>query len=107
MVYCFTSGIKEYEFQDVFLLPMALGLRNLELQDDEVAAVLEMDVDDGIKLFSGELRSAEGRLLKNGGITERTRVSADDFVPCLDNYYLKLLLIARRYFKGERRLLVI
>ncbi len=103
----FTPGILEYEFQDVFLLPAALGPQNMALQAEEVAAVLEMDVDAGIKLFSGELRSAEGRLLKNGGITERTRVSEDDFVPCLDNYYLKLLLLARRYFNGERRLLVI
>lgn len=106
-VYCFAPGATENEFQDVFLLPMARGPQKMALQDDEVAAVLEMDVDAGIQLFSGELRSVEGRLLKNGGITERTRVSADDFVPCLDNYYLKLLLLARRYFSGERRLLVI
>jgi hypothetical protein len=39
--------------------------------------------------------------------TERARVSAEDFVPCLDNYYLKLLLLAQRYFNGERKLLVI
>lgn len=106
-VYCFAPGVTEYEFQDVFLFPVAPGPQNMVLQADEVAAVFEMDVDAGIKLFSGELRSAEGRLLKNGGITERTRVSADDFVPCLDNYYLKLLLLAQRYFNGERRLLVI
>jgi isopentenyldiphosphate isomerase len=106
-VYCFAPGVTEYEFQDVFLLPSSVGPQNMALQDDEVAAALEMDIDAGIKLFSGELRSVEGRLLKNGGITERTRVSADDFVPCLDNYYLKLLLLAKRYFNGERRLLVI
>jgi isopentenyldiphosphate isomerase len=103
----FAAGVMEYEFQDVFLLPASAGPQNMALQDDEVAAALEMDIDAGIKLFSGELRSVEGRLLKNGGITERTRVSADDFVPCLDNYYLKLLLLAKRYFNGERRLLVI
>ena len=107
MVYCFTIGIKEYELQDVFLLPAAAEPRSMILHADEVAAVLEMDVDSGIKLFLGEMPSAEGRLLKNGGITERTRVSVDDFVPCLDNYYLKLLLLAQRYFNGERRLLVI
>jgi isopentenyldiphosphate isomerase len=103
----FAPGILEYEFQDVFLFPAELGPQNMALQNDEVAAVLEMDVDAGIKLFSGELSSAEGRLLKNGGITERARVSVVDFVPCLDNYYLKLLLLAKRYFNGERRLLVI
>jgi len=34
-------------------------------------------------------------------------IRAEEFVPCLDNYYLKLLLLARRYFQGERKLLVI
>jgi isopentenyldiphosphate isomerase len=106
-VYCFSPGVTEYEFQDVFLLPAASELKGMALQADEVAAVLEMDVDTGIKLFSGELRSAEGRLLKNGNAAERARVSAADFVPCLDSYYLKLLLLAQRYFNGERRFLVI
>jgi len=106
-VYCFAPGAAEYEFQDVFLLPRLIAREELVLQKSEVDALLEIDIDIGIKLFSGELRSVEGRLLKNGGITERTRVSADDFVPCLDNYYLKLLLLSRRYLNGERELLVI
>ncbi len=106
-VYCLAPGIKEYEFQDVFFLPTAAEPKSMALQADEVAAVLEIDINAGIRLFSGELRSVEGRLLKNGGITERIRVSADDFVPCLDNYYLKLLLLSRRYLNGERELLVI
>ena len=38
---------------------------------------------------------------------ERLEVEAGYFVPCLDNYYQKLLLLARRYFRGERELLLI
>jgi hypothetical protein len=31
----------------------------------------------------------------------------EEFVPCLDNYYLKLLLLSQRCISGERRRLVI
>jgi isopentenyldiphosphate isomerase len=106
-VYCFSPGVTEYEFQDVFLLPATEEPKSMVLQADEVAAVLEMDVDAGIKLFSGELKRAEGRLFKTEMKAERAHVSTEDFVPCLDNYYLKLLQLAQRYFNGERKLLVI
>jgi isopentenyldiphosphate isomerase len=106
-VYGFSPGVTEYEFQDVFLLPAAVEPKSMVLQAEEVAAVLEMDVDAGIKLFSGELKRAEGMLFKTEIKAERTSVSAEDFVPCLDNYYLKLFLLTQRYFNGERRLLVI
>ncbi len=106
-VYGFSPGVTENELQDVFLLPTTAEPKSMVLQADEVAAVLEMDVDTGIKIFSGELKRAEGRLVKTEMKAERAHVSAEDFVPCLDNYYLKLLLLAQRYFNGERKLLVI
>ena len=104
--YCFTPGIIEQEFQDVFLYPCAGGPGDLELQAEEVDAVIELDVDSGISLFSGASRSATAMLISPGA-GAAVVITADDFVPCIDNYYLKLLLLVRRYFKGERDLLVI
>ena len=46
-------------------------------------------------------------LYRSDGRSETLVVKAGDFVPCLDSYYLKLLLLARRYFRGERELLLI
>lgn len=106
-VYCFTSGVTEYEFQDVFLLPRNVKTGDITLQEEEVDGLLEMDIESGIKLFSGEIPQTEGRFYQSRTEPDRVEVSAKAFVPCLDNYYLKLLLVAQRYFSGERRRLVI
>jgi 8-oxo-dGTP pyrophosphatase MutT (NUDIX family) len=106
-VYCFAPGIQEYEFQDIFLLHRQVGPGGLALQREELDGVIEMDVEEGIELFSGKKTQVDTALHGSDRRTERVTVSADDFVPCLDSYYLKLLLLAQRYFKGERELLVI
>jgi isopentenyldiphosphate isomerase len=106
-VYCFTPGIKEYEFQDIFLLPRVVRPSELALQADELDGVIEMELEQGIALFAGASARVERPLHRSGGLIEEIAVTADDFVPCLDNYYLKLLLLAKRYFRGERELLVI
>lgn len=106
-VYCFTPGMKEYEVQDVFLLPRDVRPGELVLQADELDGVIEMELEQGIDLFAGRTARMEVVLHKPDGRAEETAVKADDFVPCLDNYYLKLLLLAKRYFQGERGLLVI
>jgi len=103
---CSAPGIIEQEFQDVFLYPCVGGPGKLELQSEEVEAVVELDVDSGISLFSGGTLSATAMLVSPGK-GAAVALSAEDFVFCIDNYYLKLLLLARRYFKGERGLLVI
>lgn len=106
-VYCFTPGIREQEFQDVFLLPRDIGLDALSLQEEEVDGVLEMDLEQGIELFSGVRSAATGRLRGTGCDSGIATVVAADFVPCLDAYYLKFLVLARRYFNGERTALAI
>jgi isopentenyldiphosphate isomerase len=106
-VYCFTPGITEYEFQDVFLLPRQTKPGELRFQTEEVDAVLEMDLVSGRALFSGHKNRVEAALYDAHGGPATVRVTAAQFVPCLDNYYLKLLLLAERYFTGERRLLCI
>jgi isopentenyldiphosphate isomerase len=106
-VYCFTPGTIEYEFQDVFLLVRDVRPATLALQQEEVAGVLEMNVETGIELFSGKRSTAECSLYRTTSGCEQVPVSPDDFVPTLDGYYLKLLLLAKRYLNGERELLLI
>jgi hypothetical protein len=106
-VYCFTPAIKEYEFQDIFLLPRAVRPGELALQADELDGVIELELEKGIALFASASARIEVTLHRSDGRTDVVKVSAGDFVPCLDNYYLKLLLLSRRYFQGERELLLI
>lgn len=106
-VYGFTPGIREYEFQDVYLLRRDVRPGELSLQPGEVDAVLELELGAGIEIHAGRKSMAGGTLYRPGGRGEAATVCARDFVPCLDNYYLKFLLIAKRYLKGEREGLVI
>lgn len=106
-VYCFTPGVFEYEFQDVFLLPLDARPDRLVLQPGEVDALLELDVEQGIRLFSGKTAEANGVLAARTGEEGLATVGTAEFVPCIDSYYLKLLMLARRYSRGERETLVI
>jgi isopentenyldiphosphate isomerase len=105
-VYCFTPGVMEYEFQDVFLLPKYVRPEGIAVQKEEVNGLLEMEIEPGAKLFSREITQAKGRFFKEGAEAGLITVSVEEFVPCLDNYYLKLFLLSQRYFDGERRLAV-
>jgi isopentenyldiphosphate isomerase len=106
-VYCFLPGVFEYEFQDVFLLPLDTRPDRLVLQPSEVDAVLELDLEEGIRLFSGRMAAANGVLTDGTGEEGLTTVGPAEFVPCIDSYYLKLLMLAQRYARGERDALAI
>jgi hypothetical protein len=106
-IYRFAPGISENEFQDIFLLPLEQRPDTLILQEGEVDAVLEMEIEMGVELFSGTITAATGRLTGITGGEEAVSVAITDFVPSVDQYYLKLLLLARRYLLGERETLVI
>lgn len=106
-VYCFPPGVQEQEFQDVFLLPVDGMPHGLVLQEGEVDALLELDVERGIALFDGKAMSAPAVLHPRTGGSARRNVAAADFVPCLDQYYLRLLVLAGRYAAGERGALAI
>ncbi len=106
-VYCFSPGVRECEFQNVFLLPKEVNLQELVLQREEVDGLLEMEISSGIRFFSGQAGLTECTSRKPDGSLEQVNISPDQFVPCVDNYYLKLLVLAQRYFSGERNMLII
>jgi isopentenyldiphosphate isomerase len=107
-VYGLVPGVREHEFQDIFLLQRTLEPGQLALQREELDGVLELDVDSGIKLFSGKEPRVRGCFYPtDGSSAEQLQIATADFVSCLDNYYLKLFLLVRRYLNGERELLVI
>lgn len=106
-VYCLDPGVREYEFQDVFMLPKEIYVSELALQREELEGVVQMDLEQGLALFSGRTASVEMMLTRSDGKEEPVRLTIGDFVPCLDSYYLKLLLLAQRYFNGERALLFV
>ena len=86
----------------VFLYECDRPLSAFRYSTDEIAGLLQLRIEDGLQLLTGEKPSVEAQAVGLAG--ERISVSADDFIPSIDNYVLKALILARRYFAGERHL---
>jgi len=97
------------EFCNVVFLEDNTPLIQHNLQVDEVSALVEIQVEDGLHLFSGEVEyvNCNALFIENG---EKKlgymKVCADDFIFRIDPYYLKVFIMADRYFKGEKYLAI-
>ena len=105
-----TPGVKcNREFCNVVLLEDNTPLIDHNLQEEEVSALVEIEVEDGLKLFAKEVEEVEGNaLIEENGVKRITtmKIKADDFIFRLDPYYLKIFIMADRYFKGEKYLAI-
>ena len=86
----------------VFLYECSRALEEYRYARDEIACLLRLRLDDGLRLLAGETDCVRAAAV--GARESPIRIKADDFIPSLDNYPLKALLLARRYFAGERYL---
>jgi len=85
------------EFQEVFLLVRTLSPKDLRLQEEEVATVARLRLDDLETLYGG------GKVLAEEwarGEASTFSVSLADFVPGEDEYLLRVARAARSYLGG-------
>jgi isopentenyldiphosphate isomerase len=87
------------EFQEVFLLVRSLVPEDLRLQEEEVAAVLRLRLDDVEALYAGAEILAEEWM---GGGTASVWVRLPDFVSGEDDYLLRATHAARAVLAGKR-----
>jgi isopentenyldiphosphate isomerase len=87
------------EFQDVFLLVRPLSSEDLQLQEEEVAALVRLRLDDIEALYEGTEIPAEEWM---DGEKSPTSVRLADFVPGEDDYLLQASHIARNVLDGNR-----
>jgi isopentenyldiphosphate isomerase len=85
------------EFQEVFLLVRTLSPKDLRLQEEEVAAVARLRLDDLETLYGGGKVLAEEWTRGEASIFS---VSLADFVPGEDEYLLRVARAARSYLGG-------
>lgn len=98
-----TENIIDKELAHVYLYDSPYSLDQYQLQEQELDGIFEVSVKDGIQLFTGETDrvQAKGLLLQNGAQTlVEQLISVSDFIPRIDNYYLKIFIMADLYFKG-------
>jgi hypothetical protein len=87
------------EFQEVFMLTRSLSLEDLRLQEEEVAAVVRLHLDNVEALYKGAGVPAEEW---TGGRKSPVSVRLADFVSEEDSYLLRAAWAARKILAGER-----
>jgi isopentenyldiphosphate isomerase len=96
------NGLIDHEFADVFLYIHDRDIATYNFQVEEVAGLVALGIDDALSLFSGDVSSITARAVgtQNGNI-ELTR---KDFIPNIDVYDYKMLILAKRALNGEKHL---
>jgi isopentenyldiphosphate isomerase len=89
------------EFCEVYLLENPLPPSGYRIKEDEVTGLVEIEVRDGMKLFSGEVARTKARgITLETGKQERTfDIGVSDIIPRVDRYYMKIFIMTERYFQ--------
>jgi len=105
----FDPNAINHEFQDVFFLIDNRPLSSYKMQEDEVSGLVAIEVDKALDLFSGELSEVDvdGLVLESGQVKAKTfKIKTTDFIPMLDDYNYKIMILAKRALNGEKHLLI-
>lgn len=90
------------QFCHVFFYECNQPLENYCFQNEEILGLVTLPIAAGLRLFTGEASSVTVKAVGLGSDT--IDLTRDDFIHSLDNYVLKMLILARRYFAGETQL---
>jgi isopentenyldiphosphate isomerase len=93
------------EFNHVYLFRSTLPLDVYRLQRSEVASLVRMPVNEGLRLFAREVNDVRvtGFEVSSNGTRSNVDYQAtlDDVIPRKDNYYLKIFMMAQRLLEGR------
>lgn len=97
-------GFINKEIQHVYLLEDNTPLMDYTLQEEEVYGLVEVELNDGLKLLSGETDEiiCQSVFAENGVNTQKNyRMHREDLIERIDCYYKTIFIMARRYFAGD------
>ena len=86
----------------VFLYECDQPLADYAYQTGEIAGLVRLRIADGLRLFAGEVSHVLAPAV--GLDAPQVALSRCDFIPSVDHYVEKVLILAKRYFAGEKRL---
>jgi len=100
-----TKEITNREFCHEFLLEKNIPLMSYTLQAEEVTELVAMELSDAFQLFGGIKDSVTVSGIRVGVHGQQQSVTytvtPKDIIPRLDRYYLKVCIMAERYFAGN------
>jgi len=96
------GGFIDRQFCHVYFYECDQALESYRYQRDEILGLVKLPIDEGLRLFSGEISAVTVEAVSLG--SDSIELTTGDFIHSLDNYVLKMLILARRYFAGETQL---
>lgn len=90
------------QFCHVFFYECNQALETYRFQSEEILGLVKFPIEAGLRLFTGQ--SASVTVAAVGLGSDSIELTTDDFIHSLDNYVLKVMILARRYFAGEKQL---
>jgi len=90
------------QFCHVYFYECNLALESYHYQNEEILGLVKLPIEAGLRLFIGEVSSV--KVETHGLGSDTMELTTDDFIHSVDNYVLKILILARRYFAGEKQL---
>lgn len=98
------DGMVDCQICEVFFYICDQPLSEYHYQKEELAGLIAIKIDDGLKLLSGEVDSI--RVPAVGFEQDTITITMNEFIQTIDNYFLKVLVLARRCLNGEKYLAI-
>jgi hypothetical protein len=86
----------------VFLYIDGRDIADYAYRVEEVAALVALPIDDALEMFAGERSSLTARSV--GMQSGEIMLTPADFIPDVDAYTYKILILAKRALNGEKHL---
>ncbi len=86
----------------VFLYECNQPLAAYHYKRDEVAGLIKLPIADAMRLHAGEVCAVTAPAV--GLKSPQLTITLDDFIPSIDNYIMKILILAQRFYAGEKEL---
>lgn len=102
-----TDSFIENEFQYIFILPLNLSLSEYAIDGEEVNGLVEINIEEGLKLFKGQIDNVECEVVEledRKKLFKNINIRISDFVPSYlkDRLYERLFIQVEKYLKNEK-----
>jgi isopentenyldiphosphate isomerase len=98
------NGMIDRQICEVFFYICDQALTEYQYQKEELAGLIAIKIEDGLKLLSGEIESITVQAV--GFEQDTISITMADFIQTIDSYFLKVLVLARRCLNGEKYLVI-
>lgn len=104
-------GVINRQFCHVYLGISPLCVTEYKPDPQEVDGLVEIKIEDGLKLFSGELTEIKAKGIEYCQSSKKyveveILISINSFIPRVDSYYYKMFILAKLYLHGDKHLAI-